>query len=171
MWYRDKLDRVITALYYTCTSHWFRWKIAAVPVWTTQIMGHKFTSEFIKTCLYIFNKTKHNQIRCLFMGYTVSSLFHERFFRRNSNSMENWSYCNSIVRYHIAAKVRACHESPAVVPYANLHSDHNMKTWMKVEWNFHRIWITIRYSFMKGSPGKPDCSLAIIRHRVTAKKW
>ena len=29
---------------------------------------------------------------------------HERFFRRNSNSMENWYYCNFVIEYHSTTK-------------------------------------------------------------------
>ena len=35
--------------------------------------------------------------------------FHERFFHRNSNSMDNWFSWNSTVEYHIASKCGTCH--------------------------------------------------------------
>ena len=50
--------------------------------------------------------------------------FHKQFFLHNSNSMENWSWCNPIVRYHITVKFCRSHESTAVVPCAKFYSDH-----------------------------------------------
>ena len=50
--------------------------------------------------------------------------FHERFFHHNSNPMENWNQCNSIVWCHSVTKFYTSHDSTAVVPSAKFHSDH-----------------------------------------------
>ena len=61
-------------------------------------------------------------------------------------------YCNSVVGYHNATKRCTCHNSTAIVPCARFHSDHLSKNLMRVEWNFHRIWITMEKSFVKWTP-------------------
>ena len=67
--------------------------------------------------------------------------------------MENCFQGNSILRYYIATKFCTCHDSTAVVPCAKFHGDHCTTTWMRAEWNFHRIWITMEKPFVKWAPG------------------
>ena len=50
--------------------------------------------------------------------------FHEWFFHRNSNSIEHWIWCNSIIGYHIVGKFCLCHDNEAVVPCTKFYSDH-----------------------------------------------
>ena len=69
-------------------------------------------------------------------------LFHERFFHRNSNSMENLFKCNSNVGYLIVTKKCTYHVNTTIVPCAKFHSDNFITTLMRAKWNFHRIWIT-----------------------------
>ena len=79
--------------------------------------------------------------------------FHERSFHRILNSMENWFKCCIMVMYHNTTKSCTCHESTAVVPCAKFHSNHFRITSMRLEWNFHRIWITMEKSFVKWASG------------------
>ena len=69
--------------------------------------------------------------------------FQEWFFPHNSNSMENWFLCNSIVGDCITTKLCTCHNSIAVVPCAEFHRNHFTATWMTVKLNFHWIWVTM----------------------------
>ena len=71
---------------------------------------------------------------------TVWDPFHERLFHCNSNSMKNWFYHNSIVGHHITTKFCTCHDTTTVMPSAKFHSDHFTTKYLRVEWNFCRIW-------------------------------
>ena len=71
------------------------------------------------------------------------SPFHKRFHHHNSNSMETQFMFDSTVGYHIATKFCTWHDSYVVMPCAKFHSDHFIIIWMRVEWNFHRIWTTM----------------------------
>ena len=68
------------------------------------------------------------------------TIFHHMFIIR-------WKFCvcvwNSIIRHHIATKFCTCHDCTAVVPCTNYNSGHFITTWMRVEWTFHRMWITM----------------------------
>ena len=65
-------------------------------------------------------------------------------FHHNSNSMESYFQCNSIVQYdHMAAKCRTCHDSTDVALCTKFHSDRFIKTWKRAELIVHRIWITM----------------------------
>ena len=63
--------------------------------------------------------------------------FHNEFCHHNSNSMENWFWCNCIVRHHIATKFQIHYNSTTVVPHAKFHINHFTTSWMREEWNFH----------------------------------
>ena len=73
--------------------------------------------------------------------------FHEQFFPRNSNLMENRFNCNFIVGYHITTIFCTCDYSMVIMQCAKFHSDHLM--WIRAEWNFHKIWITMEKSYVK----------------------
>ena len=73
--------------------------------------------------------------------------FYERFYNRNSHLMESWFWCNSIARCHITKKF-----CTTVVACAKFHSN-DITTWMRAEWNFHQIWITMENLFVKWAPG------------------
>ena len=66
--------------------------------------------------------------------------------------MENWFWCNFIVRYQIATKFCTCHDSTAVLSCAKFHSDHFITAWKRAEWTSHWIWITMEKSFIKRPP-------------------
>ena len=86
---------------------------------------------------------------------TTSSNAHslpEWFFHHNSNSMANWFQYNSIIGYNITAKFCTCHCSTAVGPCVKFQSDSHIKTWMKAEQIFHRIWTTMGKLFVKWAP-------------------
>ena len=56
--------------------------------------------------------------------------------------MENWCWCNSIVTpHHYKVFFMPWQHSTAVMPWDEFYSDHFNITWMRLEWNFHRIWI------------------------------
>ena len=49
--------------------------------------------------------------------------------------------------YHIATKFCTRHDVVcSVVPCLTFHSDPFTTTWMRTEWNFHRMWITMENS-------------------------
>ena len=77
------------------------------------------------------------------------SLFHLQTFIHNSNLMAILPCSNSITEHQIATNFCTWHDNRAAVPSAN---DYFTITWMKVEWNCHRIWITMEKSFMKRVP-------------------
>ena len=78
--------------------------------------------------------------------------FHKWFFHRNSNSMENWFQCNSIVG--LLVKFWSCHESTAVVLCAKLHSH---MTSLQHGWDqneiFIEFWLQCEKLFIKWAPG------------------
>ena len=77
---------------------------------------------------------------------------HEQFFHLNSNSMENWF---GVTPLHDNILLQNCaHAMTADVHCTKFHSNHFTISWMRAEWNFHRILITIEKSFVKGAP---DC--------------
>ena len=61
-------------------------------------------------------------------------------------------FVNSVVGHNIATKFCTCHDSTAVVPCAKYHSDHFTTTWMRADWNFNRIWITMEKIVHEMSP-------------------
>ena len=65
--------------------------------------------------------------------------FHERFYRR----MENMFKCKSITVYHIITKFCTWYDSRAKV-----YNDRFNTTMMRAEWNFNRIWNTMKKSFV-----------------------
>ena len=75
--------------------------------------------------------------------FSTRGPFHEQFFHRNSNSMENYLMCKSIVGHRITTKIFTCHDGTTDVSCAKFHSDHQNTTWMRVGWIFHRIWFTM----------------------------
>ena len=62
-------------------------------------------------------------------------------------------WCNSIIGYHNAKKFCTKHDSTTVKLCEKFPSDHFKTTWMREEWIFHRIWITMEKSFVKWAPG------------------
>ena len=62
------------------------------------------------------------------------------------------AWCNSSIGYHITTKFCAWHGSKAVVSCTKFHNNHFTITWMRVEWNFHQIWIRMEKLFMKWAP-------------------
>ena len=76
----------------------------------------------------------------------------QTIFHRNSNPMANWFQCNFIVGHHITTKFCTCHDSTAVMPYAKFHSDQFPTTWMRAEWHFHRICITMEKWLLNWAP-------------------
>ena len=63
----------------------------------------------------------------------------QMIFDRESNSMENLFYCNSIEGYTIITHFYTWNDTTVVVARAKFHRHHFIRTWMTVEWNFLRI--------------------------------
>ena len=81
-----------------------------------------------------------------------------RFFHRNSNLVEKLFWCNSIVGYCITTKFCTSYESNVVISCAKFHSNHFTTIWMRVECNFHWIWITMEKLFVKWAPDQTSIS-------------
>ena len=83
--------------------------------------------------------------------------FHWQFFHHNSNSMEISFSCKSNYWYR---NRYISHGRTAVVPCAKFCSDHFIKMWMRVWWNFHHIWIVMeKFVSELGSTGLNDLTL------------
>ena len=75
--------------------------------------------------------------------FHIRGPLHEPFFFCNSNLIENWFQCNSVVGYVNAIKFSTWHDSTAVMACAKFDSDHFNTSGMSTEWNFYWIWIAM----------------------------
>ena len=66
--------------------------------------------------------------------------------------METLPCCNSITCHQITTKFCTGHDSTAVVTWAKLCSDHSVRTWMRVKWNFHHFWNVMEKLLVKWTP-------------------
>ena len=62
-----------------------------------------------------------------------------------------WKIRINVVGYHNATKFCTWHDSTAVVPCAKFYGDHFTITWVRAEWNFQRIGITMENRWWNGS--------------------
>ena len=74
------------------------------------------------------------------------------FFARNSNSMETSPCHNSVAGHHIATNFCTCHDSTTVVPCTKFCNDHCIRIELRVNRNFHRIWIAMENPLVKRWP-------------------
>ena len=79
-------------------------------------------------------------------------------FARNSNSMETSPCHISVAGHQIATNICTCHDSTAVVPCTKFCSDHWIRIEVRVERNFHRVWIAMEKPLVKRGPGRVDAS-------------
>ena len=86
------------------------------------------------------------------MRHGPGARFTNDFFARNSNSMENSPYCNSIADHQIATNFCTRHDSTDVVPCTKFCSDHCIRIDMKVKRNIHRISIAMEKLLVKWGP-------------------
>ena len=85
--------------------------------------------------------------------YYKEGPFHERFFVRNSNSMENSSYCHPSCSEVIAMTFFTWCKGCAAVACAKYCSDMVHCYVVTLKPIFHRISITMENSFVKRAPG------------------
>ena len=81
------------------------------------------------------------------------SPFHKRFFHRNANSVEISFYSHPSCREVITMKFCTWQDSFAVVPCAEFCSDMIPCNGVTLKPVFHKIWITMKISFMKWALG------------------
>ena len=79
--------------------------------------------------------------------------YDERFFHRNSHSMEISFCCHPSCVEVIAMKFCTWHDSCAGVPCAKSYSDLIPYHGVTLKQNFHRIWNTMEKSSVKWAPG------------------
>ena len=78
----------------------------------------------------------HKNVNIKVSHYWPGVHFSKDFFYLNSYPMKNTKFCT-------------CHNSTAVMPCTNIHSNHFTITWMRAEWLFNGIWNTMEKSFVK----------------------
>ena len=71
--------------------------------------------------------------------------------------MEIWPCNNSVAGHQIATNFCTWHDSTAVVPCTKFYSDHCIRIEVRVERNFHRIWIAMEKPLVKRGPGPDNC--------------
>ena len=57
--------------------------------------------------------------------------------------LETSPCCNSVRGVLIATKFCTCHDNTIVIPCATFYSNHFVRFWIRVKWNFHHIWIVM----------------------------
>ena len=68
--------------------------------------------------------------------------------------MENLPCCKSVAGYQIATNFCTCHDSTTVIPCTKFCSDHCIRIEVRVKLNFHRIWIAMEKTLVKGDSVK-----------------
>ena len=77
-------------------------------------------------------------------------------YSTNNFSIKVWMECKFVLVYWITTNFCTWHDSLAVMPCAKFCSDHLIKIWMRMKWNFHEICILIGKSSLRwvtDSPG------------------
>ena len=64
--------------------------------------------------------------------------------------MQNLPCCNSITDHQTATKCCKRHDSTAVMPRTKFCSNHLVRIWMRVKWNFHHIWTVMENILWNG---------------------
>ena len=127
--------------------------------WTEEWILH-FTFRFYYIYIYIIDfifqqvwkLEELGQMKLYPPGIGPRGPFHERFFHRNSNSMEISFHSHLNSNSAITTKFCTWHDSCAVVACAKICCDPMASNGITVRRSFHRIWIAGKISLVKRAP-------------------